>query len=199
MLGGEPVQRTGGEPLAWALESLKAERPLPVQGPLEGLLPPWPHPVFQLEDQCWVQGASHQMWGGRVAGQGPKTSVKWSCFRNRSPFTPSPVILFSLLCQRRQPWGKEPAGPPARPPLVPVGLCMGPAGQSSPCTHTFFLPVPSLRSSSHGSRLSSAQACRNRVPTEGIEKQSLFELYTRTFSAAGYKPCEVMMLKNGLE
>lgn len=132
------MQRTGGEPLAWALESLKAERPLPVQGPLEGLLPLWPHPVFQLEDQCWVQGASHQMWGGRVAGQGPKTSVKWSCFRNRSPFTPSPVILFSLLCQRRQPWGKEPAGPPARPPLVPVGLCMGPAGQSSPCTHILF-------------------------------------------------------------
>lgn len=171
MSGGEPVQRAGGEPLAWALESLKAETSA-CSGPARGSPP-------SLAPPCWVQGASHQMWGGRVAGQGPKTSVKWSCFRNKALSLPSPVILFSLLCQRRHPWGKEQAGPPARPPLVPVGLCMGPAGQSSPHTHIFFSPVPSLRSSSHGSCLSSAQACRNRVLTEGIEKQSLFELYTQ--------------------
>ena len=36
--------------LAWALESQKAERPLPAQGLLKGLLPPWPLPASQLED-----------------------------------------------------------------------------------------------------------------------------------------------------
>ena len=50
MSGRGPVQRTGGEPLAWALESQKAERPLPAQGLLKGLLPPWPLPASQLED-----------------------------------------------------------------------------------------------------------------------------------------------------
>lgn len=102
---------------------------------------------------------------GRIERQGPKTSVKMELLLQQKPFH-SPLLSSSPCCVRGVTRGVS-SWP--SPPLLPVGLCPWPGGQSSH-TYTFLVPFPKLIT---GGWLSSAQSHPSRVPTKGIEKQSL--------------------------
>lgn len=84
------VQRTGGEPLTWALVSVKSEGPLHTQqSPLQGLLPSSAPPrVLARKISAGVGGSQTSDHGEGLLGRAQGPLWKRSCFCNRSPFTP---------------------------------------------------------------------------------------------------------------
>ena len=80
------------------------------------------------------------MWGGSVAGQGPKTSVKWSCFRNRSCFTPLschsflPAVSEASTLRQGASWATRQATPAPHWPVHPA--CRSELHPPTPPAHT---------------------------------------------------------------
>lgn len=78
--------------------------------------------------------------------------------------------------------GKQQGRPAASPPLLAVGLRLW-LELSDPHTHSLLVPFPEV-TTQWPWRLSSAQACASSLPTETMEKQSLFELHTENISCS---------------